>query len=517
MPTTKIDGNGNTTAITYDSTGLFPNKIQRPTTNGVPHIDNYSYDSNTGNLNSHTDENNQTTGYSYDVMGRATSIQYPDGGSSTFCYTDIGGSICSQGTAPFSLYTSTIASPDPPITTTHTYDGWGRQYRSSITSDPLGATIVGTTYDWDGRVTSVSNPYRSTPAPNDPPSGITSYIYDALGRKTIQTQPDNSTLQWCYDGILTTGQTNCSNMAAGSGGFTPASWTDISDETGRHTQQVFDALGHMGAVMEPDPASGSLALETDYTYDVFGNLLSVNQAGASGSTPVRIFAYDMPSRVTFACNPEALAAGQSCTSSSGNGTRYFYDPDSNLTSKVDNRAITTSYTYDALNRLLSKTYPGDTSGTASSCYLYDGATAQHLSVRLVAQWTQKGACLSSSTVQTKTAITAYDAMGRLQSEQRCMGANCSTGNYTMSYAYDLAGKLLNYPSGYGNLNFTNSYDTAGRLSTVTQGANQPLFSVPSYTPAGALSGVQLGTSISMSRTFDSRQRVTSEKDSIPAQ
>ena len=120
-------------------------------------------------------------------------------------------------------------------------------------------------------------------------------------------------------------------------------------------------------------------------------------------------------------------------------------------------------------------------------------------------------------MQTKTAITGYDAMGRLQSEQRCMGANCSTGNYTMSYTYDLAGKLLTYPSGYGNLNFTNNYDPAGRLSTVTQGANQPLFWLPSYTPAGALSGVQLGTSISMRRTFDSSQRVTNETDSNPTQ
>jgi YD repeat-containing protein len=516
MPTAKIDGNGNTTAITYDSTGLFPNRIQHPTTNGVPHIDNYSHDTNTGNLNSHTDENNKTTGYSYDVLGRVTSIQYPDGGGSTFCYTDIGGSICPQGTAPFSLYTSTIASPDPPITTTHTYDGWGRQYRSSITSDPLGATIVGTTYDWEGRVTSVSNPYRSTPAPNDPPSGITSYVYDALGRKTIQTQPDGSKQQWCYDGIVTTGQTNCSSMAESSGGFTPASWTDVSDETGRHTQQVFDALGHMGAVVEPDPASGNLALETDYNYDVFGDLFTVNQGTGGSARTQRMFYYDMPSRVSMACNPETLGPDQDCNMSS-TGTWYYYDPNSNLTSKTDNRSITTSYTYDALNRLLSKRYSNDPSGTASSCYQYDGATAQNLSGRLAAQWTQKGACLSSSPVQTKTAITGYDAMGRLQSEQRCMGANCSTGNYTMSYTYDLAGKLLTYPSGYGNLNFTNNYDPAGRLSTVTQGANQPLFWLPSYTPAGALSGVQLGTSISMSRTFDSRQRVTNETDSNPTQ
>ena len=229
-----------------------------------------------------------------------------------------------------------------------------------------------------------------------------------------------------------------------------------------------------------------------------------------------MFYYDMPSRVSMACNPETLGPDQDCNMSS-TGTWYYYDPNSNLTSKTDNRSITTSYTYDALNRLLSKRYSNDPSGTASSCYQYDGATAQNLSGRLAAQWTQKGACLSSSPVQTKTAITGYDAMGRLQSEQRCMGANCSTGNYTMSYTYDLAGKLLTYPSGYGNLNFTNNYDAVGHLSSVIQGS-QNLFMSPAYTSAGALSGAQFGTAFNMGRTFDSRQRVLTETDvAIPQQ
>jgi YD repeat-containing protein len=534
MPVTKIDGKGYQTQIAYDSSGLFANTVQRPTTGTFTHIDSYSHDLYTSELLSHTDENSQTTSYTYDVMGRVTSITYPDvigstHGGTTFCYTDIGGTFCPKTTAPFSLYTSTTtgSSPASPITTTHTYDGWGRQYFSSITSDP-GQIATNTTYDWAGRVVAVTNPVRSNPLPNDPPAGTTSYTYDALGRKTIQTQPDGSAQQWCYDGIGTytspNGTTaNCPSLKASSPLFTATAWTDIFDETGQHTQQVFDALGHMGTVFEPDPVSGSLALETDYTYDAFGDLLKVNQTGTSGSTPVvRSFAYDMPSRVAFACNPEAITAGLNCAPGSGAGTHYYYDANSNLQTKTDNRGVVTNYAYDALNRLLSKTYSGNTSGTASSCYQYDGApsTTTNLSGRLVAEWTQSGACpkslvLPSSGIQTVTTISAYDAMGRLQNEQRCMGvADCAStsGGYAMNYTYDLTGKLLTYPSGYGTLTFTNTYDAVGRLSSVVQGAGpSSLFSAHYYTPAGSLSGASFG-SLSMNRTFDNRQRVTGETD-----
>jgi len=149
MPVTKIDGRGYPTQITYDSTGIFPYEIQHPTTaNGVSHIDYYWYDPTTGDLDKHKDENGEPTTYSYDQMGRITSIGYPDGGGSSFCYTD-SGTTCSlggfEGSVPFSLYTNTTAAPDPAIATLHSYDGWGRQYQSVVLSDPLGATTVNTT------------------------------------------------------------------------------------------------------------------------------------------------------------------------------------------------------------------------------------------------------------------------------------------------------------------------------------------------------------------------------------
>jgi YD repeat-containing protein len=508
MPVTNVDGRGNSTVITYDdaSAGLFPKQIQRPTTsNGIQHIDYYSYDRNTGALNWHTDENGtspndsaHTTHYTYDVMGRVTSIQYPDGGGSTFCYTDIGGPGC-LGSSPNTLYTSTVASPDPAVRTVHSYDGWGLQYRSQVL-DASGAatTIVDTTHDWAGRVSSVSNPYIGSFMPlNSPPCGnnYTCYTYDALGRKITQLQPDGSAQHWCYDGYGAIGG-GLSCLASGFG------QTDFWDETGRHTQQWDDRLGRLTQVLDASTL-------TQYTYDVFSDLVSVNQSHG-GTTVSRNFRYDMPSRVMWSCNPEAIGSGQNCPSGTA-GTNYVYDGNSNLIQKTDNRGIATNYHYDSLNRLEYKTY---SDGTASACFQYDSPSVTNGVGRLGAQWTQNGACNSSSAIQTRTAPTSYDRMGRLITEQRCMGiANCASGGYPMTYSYDLAGKLASYSSGYGGLSFANTYDAAGRLQGVTNPTlGHTLFSSPTYTPAGALKGVQLGSSITMFRTFDPRQRVTSETD-----
>ncbi|MFQ5664073.1 MAG: RHS repeat domain-containing protein, partial [Terriglobia bacterium] len=47
------------------------------------------YDFNTGLLTATTDPNNQTTAFTYDLMGRTTQINLPDGGQTSFAYNDV--------------------------------------------------------------------------------------------------------------------------------------------------------------------------------------------------------------------------------------------------------------------------------------------------------------------------------------------------------------------------------------------------------------------------------------------
>jgi len=191
MPKTTIDANLNSTQVTYDSTGLFPIQVQYPTTNNITHIEKSSFDSNTGLLISHTDQNNQTTSYQYDSMRRLTSVNYPDGGRTTYCYTDEGGPTCSQSGPPYQMVTTRAASPYPNIVSTTVYDGLGRISETQLNSDPDGTTYVDTVYDQAGRVYSVSNPYRST---SDSTYGHTYYAYDALGRTCLLSPADATTV-----------------------------------------------------------------------------------------------------------------------------------------------------------------------------------------------------------------------------------------------------------------------------------------------------------------------------------
>jgi YD repeat-containing protein len=84
--------------------------------------------------------------------------------------------------------------------------------------------------------------------------------------------------------------------------------------------------------------------------------------------------YDAMDRVT-----QVLYGGNaSCIPSSGNCITYIYDADGNVTARTDNTG-TTTYTYDALNRLIDVGNPGGAdacsgSSPAGITYGYDGAS-----------------------------------------------------------------------------------------------------------------------------------------------
>jgi RHS repeat-associated protein len=408
------------------------------------------------------------TTYLYDLMGAKTNVSYPDGGNEAFNY---------HGYAvPLTVTATVTATPDPAIVTSLSYDGLGRP---SILTAPNGAMTT-TTYDGNGRVNSVSNPQFSSPSPTD---GTTAFTYDALGRKLLQCQPDNgnnnpcvagkSYLQWSYNGNVTTSY----------------------DESRNSWQHTSDALGRLTNVVEPGN------LQTGYSYNALGNLLSVTQTGVSGETPrSRSFTYDSLGRLITATNPETgtICYGQWSGSNCVNG----YDANGNLTAKTDARGITISYGYDALNRVTNKSA---SDGSINYSYAYDGTDRPGVA-NPIGRLTQ-----SSNNNASAASHYDYDAMGRVIDNYVCSPSNCS---YTLgaAAAYDLAGNMVASRIATG-MTAGMSYDAAGRLTNVTAtqpGSSTPatLFSNATYGPIG-LTEAMLGNGLREEVTYDKRTRVNS--------
>ena len=411
--------NDATCAPTGGNSAAYPTKV----TNALGQSTQLTYNSCTGTLATSKDPNLQTTSFGYDVMDRKVLVGYPDAGQSCVQYSDAPNSLCpaySGPTLPIQIVSSQKLTSSVSKVSTIVLDGLSRKIQDQINSDPWGTDYADTTYDGLGNVSSVSNPYRSK---SDTTYGITSYTYDALGRKAIQTQPDGSTLQWCFDDIAAVGQSNCSSQ---SGGASAGTWVDFTDEVGVHWQRTSDALGRLTDVSEPGD------LKTRYSYDGLGNLWGVTQSGVPGETArTRSFTYDSLSRLLCASNPENSSAQCPATATAAlpvGVVGYVYDVNGNLKTKTDARNISISYGYDTIDRLTSKTYSGDVQSTPSSCYLYDSDSNSGINTigRLVSEWTQSTSCSTGATGVPSGALSwtngiSYDPMGRLKTSLSVLG------------------------------------------------------------------------------------------------
>jgi RHS repeat-associated protein len=500
MPYQVTDPRGNITTYSYSSTyaGGYVTQTTLPQTGSVQHIVSGTYDFDTGKLTSFTDQNNLVSNYQYDSLWRMTTASFPDGGQTTFSYPN-NNTVQRQQTI-----NSTLTK-----TTNTTYDGLARANETQLNSDPQGTVYVDTTYDADGRVYTVSNPYRQGSDPTTS-SGITTYFYDALGRKCLEVPPDGTQPS---GGVCPSTQPANDLFTTYSGNT-----TTVTDQTGKSRKSVTDGLGRLTQVFE-DPAG--LNYETDYQYDVLGNLLCVGQKGTNSgaftncaSIPAgwhaRNFTYDSLSRLSTSNNPEV-------------GTiTYKYDLDANcaspnsyptlLVSKTDARGIRTCAQYDALNREIVLTY---SNGDPTITTTYD-----------------QSACLGLSPCQNigqRTSVT--DAAGSEAwsyqvdaTNHRSVHVNQRTTNSitkNSTYYLDLAGNVTQavYPTGR-TVNYT--FDAADRPSTAVDGSNGITYandfqSAPTgcltgkvcYTPQGSFYALSIGqtasfTGLNLTHTYNNR-------------
>jgi len=362
---------------------------------------------------------------------------------------------------------------------THT-DGFGRTVET-WSRDPQGDDKVSTVYDALGRVQQQSNPFR----PSLGESAIYSTTaYDFASRVTTVTTPDSATVNSYYSGnqVLVKDQAAKERMSQTNA---LGQLTDVWEILSTAEASNDDAKE---AITFPNHSEVAWAYRTKYAYDTLGNLKNVTQQkGTAGTIQTRMFVYNSLSQLTDATNPESGTVS------------YQYDNNGNLTQKVDPRLladnvthVTTTYDYDALNRIKTRSYNDGTSPnyldrTPTVIYTYDGPT--NGKGRL---WKTE----SSGSNGSRTTVDGYDAFGRpvTESQQFFTNNNWSVP-FTVSAIYNLAGAILSetYPSVHA---ITDTYSTAGRLSTFTgtlgDGATRTYATGLTYSTFGGLKQEQFG-------------------------
>lgn len=417
-------------------------------TDALNHITNFSYNPCTGSKASATDPNGARTSLVYDALGRMTTVNNPDGGQTITTYVD---SVPNSATVTKLINSSSGLQ----LQTKTILDGFSRTIQTQLLSDPDGITYTDTTYDNLGRVATVSNPYRTS---NDagPTNGITSTFYDALSRTCLIVPPD---------GTLPSGGA-CPTTQPANTIFTTYSGnlTTVTDQAGKSRKSVTDALGRLTKVFE-DPAGSNY--ETDYAYDAFGNLLTVNQKGGSTNSAnwrTRTFAYNAFSQLVSATNPES------------NAITYTYDNDGNLTTK-------TSYAENQTNATPTQATGSVTISGSEACQ--SGTCAQGTVSIIVGGYTATANYGSGSS----TSSLASALLSQLNSSSSPVTATVSgvTGESEIDLTSKATGPSANYSLSASVSKSTNlvptQFSTSTSGSTLTGGSNPPTVTATySYDP-----------------------------------
>lgn len=501
---TSKDPNGNTTTFSYtdnfyDDNGSNPpaahpalsyptdayvTSVALPVTGSL----NYGYYYYSGQRAIATDQNNNSS-YSHfqDLFARLTSAYGPPvpvpgsqnpaspwalntyAGAHTQADTYLGIDDTSASTSCSSCRHDQVA-----------LDGLGRPIHGYLISDPEGQTQVDTAYDSLGRVQSASHPHRSASSTTD---GIETPTYDALSRTTKVTHPDSTFSQTAYGAAVSGTGVNttqlCSSATYGLG--YPVLFTD---EAGKRRETWIDGAGRTIEVDEPD-SSGNLTSQTCYAYDPLGNLLQIVHGSQT-----RTYVYDPLSRVTSVTTPElANSSGQNCSVTyqydSNSNIIYRFAPAPNQTSCTT--TVTTTYFYDALNRLTKITYSDGTTPTVQ--YGYDGNALSGCATTPpgLTDSNPKGRRTSMCDGSGATSW-AHDATGKILTEKRTILGVTET----ISYSYNLDGSIaaVTYPS---NKVITYTVSNAQRLTVAKDnGSGTQFATAASYAPPGGLNGMITG-------------------------
>ena len=390
----KYDDLGNVILKTVDKTKITSieydelNRI-KTVTNPLKEVTSYTYDTN-GNELSMTDGRGITTKYHYNCIDKLDKTTWP---ASTKSVVD-------------TIFNKTIDLSTPELCESYTYYEDGN---IKSKTDKSG-NVTTYTYDVHGRklTEAVGNiSYSYTYDGNGNPlaiidnTGTTTRTYDELNRVVTKEVPGADKTTYMYD----------STEGLESGLYEEVS----TDGKGYAITKVFDKVSRLQQVIENGKA-------TIYNYDDNGNTHEVIYPNGAKE----VYEYNNVNSLETLTNynPDGTIIGKPYT--------YLYDGCGNMTQKSDDKGLTT-YTYDALDRLLT------VSGPVNGCtinYTYD--KSGNRSSYTVVNQTGSGATGAS----TNTVRYYYDASNRLKYSSQSDDSTGAVRKTENIYTYDNNGNQL---------------------------------------------------------------------------
>ena len=365
------------------------------------------------------------------------------------------------------------------LVTTLVYDN-----RQRLISKTVGSEITSYQYDNAGQVKRITSPDTS----------YLNFTYDAAHRLTTIADNLGNRIQYTLDAMGNRTQEEifdpANNLAQRKTREFDALnrlWKDIGAQS-QTTQYQYDAQGNLKQISDP------LQHTTQFQFDALNRLTQTINA-TNHTTQQQYDSLDQISQVT---DPKSVATTYNTNgfgdvtqeiSQDRGTTTYTYDSAGNIKTITDARGVKHTYTWDALNRPTKRTHTTviGVPNIAALTWSYDnGANGIGR--------------LTDITDQSGTTTYSYDAHGRLLTKTQITKFNTLSFTQSLSYQYDAMGRLqqVTYPSG---AQITTTYGADGRPSELRINGNVLIGNI-TYHPFGEPRSWTWGNNQTYTRSFD---------------
>ncbi|MBB6243674.1 putative toxin [Rhodanobacter sp. MP1X3] len=404
-----------------------------------------------------------------------------------------------------------VIAPNGVITDlTYTARGW--LYTCTVRALASGAASSG-----DATTTITYTPYGAIATITDPDGVVTTYGYDTAHRLTTITDALGNYIQYTLDasGNHTKEQTfTAAGVATRTLGRTFNTLGQLTKVTDGLSQTVFNAStsGNYDANGNLVQSVDALGYQRKQGYDALNRLVSTidNYNGTDTATKNttssftldaldRLIGITDPSGLTTTYTYDGLSNGKTLQSPDTGTSTDTFDAAGNRLTHTDAKGVVSTSTYDVLNRLSSTDY---TDTTLNVSYHYDEAD------------TVTG-CAASSPVGHLTRVVenavtttyCYDIRGNVIQKLQLLGTTLDT----TSYSYTLADRLLTSVNP-DSTTTTYARDADGRVTSLTvsppMGATVTAVSAITYRPFGPINSYTLGNGQVIARTYNANDALT---------